>query len=59
MKGWRTILFNSLTLVLVVLESSELTEMLPDGSGDYLMMAVLVVNLVLRKLTTTPIGKKA
>ena len=56
MKGWKTITFNVLTGILLLVEGM--------GKGFGLtpetVSAILVVgNVILRFFTTTPVGKKA
>lgn len=58
MKGWRTIVFNVAALVLLLLNSPELLNMFP-GMERLFAFAVVLINAVLRMLTTGPVGSKA
>jgi len=58
MKGYRTITFNVLASILPVLELTEFKAVIPADYLPQYMLAVALVNLYLRKITTTPIGKK-
>ena len=49
MKGWRTILFNVASVALM------LTEVLPPKWAPYVVVGG---NIVLRLITTTPVGRK-
>lgn len=58
MKGWRTLAFNVLAAALGVLQATDFTPLLPP---EYLWLTgiiVAVVNIGLRAITTTPVGKK-
>lgn len=55
-------LINLLSVLAVVLESTPLLDVVPDGHEKYLALAVFVVNIVLRTFftdTATGIGIKA
>ena len=59
LKGYKTIIFNLLAAVVPLMELTELKAVVPD---DYLPIYLLVVaigNVLLRSITTTPVGKKA
>lgn len=64
MKGWRTLTFNGLVVVggvvayLDATDLSALDAVLPDGAGALLGIGIGVANVVLRMVTTTPVGKK-
>lgn len=58
MKGWRTIVFNTLTLILPIMEMSEWKDIIPNEYLPHYMAAVAIINLALRLVTTTPVGKK-
>ena len=55
MKGWRTIAFNVLSLAAAALAFPELAGVVPP---QYLLIAVPVVNIALRLITTGPVGTK-
>lgn len=55
MKGWRTVLFNVLGITSLV--ATQYGELLPPKVMPYIGLGLGVGNLVLRTITTTPIGK--
>jgi hypothetical protein len=57
-KGYRTILVNTLLTIMPILEMTELLSVLPDGWQNWYAIAMAVINLWLRSITTTPVGKK-
>ena len=57
MKGWRTILFNVLGMVTVV-ATSDYAQVIPQSAMPWIGLGIGVGNLVLRSVTTTPIGQK-
>lgn len=65
MKGWKTVMFNGLIVlgsVIAYLDIADFTVLdnfLPKGTGALIGIGIGVVNIVLRAITTTPIGKKA
>jgi hypothetical protein len=58
LKGYRTVLVNTLLTVMPILEMTELLSVLPDGWQNWYAIAMAVINLWLRSITTTPMGKK-
>ncbi|MCI5049523.1 MAG: hypothetical protein MRY32_04245 [Rickettsiales bacterium] len=58
MKGWRTVLFNILAAVMPVLETAGVDLGLEGQSLAFYGLGVAIGNIVLRFLTTTPIGTK-
>jgi hypothetical protein len=58
LKGYRTIMVNTLLTVMPILEMTELLSVLPDGWQNWYAIAMAVINLWLRSITTTPMGKK-
>jgi hypothetical protein len=58
LKGYRTILVNVLMTIMPILEMTELLSVLPDGWQNWYAIAMAVINLWLRSITTTPMGKK-
>ena len=55
-RGWRTVLFNALALVvLVAQENGFVLDEFDDGVKGYVPFAVLVANLLLRFATKTPV----
>ncbi|MEO1564127.1 MAG: hypothetical protein AAFR98_11885 [Pseudomonadota bacterium] len=57
MKGYRTITVNFLLAIIPVLELTEVYYALPETWKPWYPVVVLLANMVLRALTTTPIGK--
>ena len=68
-KGWRTVIINVFALVLSaliwigpeiinVLLRTDLKPLLPDGYAPLIVLGLSVLNVVLRKLTDTPLGKR-
>jgi hypothetical protein len=58
LKGYRTMAVNTLLMVMPILEMSELLSVLPEGWQNWYAIAMAVINLWLRSITTTPVGKK-
>lgn len=65
LKGWRTVALNALTgaasvtlLVLAYLESVDLSAILSPRDALLAAIAINVANIVLRALTTTPVGQR-
>lgn len=57
MKGWRTIAFNVLAAIVPVLELTELKAVIPAEWLPWYMLGVVLANMFLRYLTTTPVGR--
>ncbi len=64
-KGWKTIAFNSLAMSPValdilgyVLSYPSIQNIIPEGYMDEYTLGIGVVNLILRYMTTTPVGQK-
>lgn len=58
MKGWRTIVFNVLSAGVAILETTEVINVLPEKWTPVAMAGIAAANVVLRMLTTTPVGEK-
>ncbi len=58
MKGYRTLLVNILALVLPVLEMTEITSVVPTEFLPYYAILLATANVILRLMTTTPVGQK-
>lgn len=56
MKGWRTIVFNLAAGLVAVYELT--SDQVPEEWKPYLLGAYIVGNVVLRVVTTTPVGMK-
>lgn len=57
LKGWRTLIINALLALMPILEMSEILDVLPDGYEAPYAIFIAVMNLYLRSITTTPMGK--
>lgn len=57
MKGWKTIAFNVLSGLILVLQSQGAD--LWGASPELVATAVVIGNFILRFLTTSAVGKKA
>ena len=64
LKGYRTILFNALASIPAMLEAGvqvlslpEFAGVMPDHWLPWYALAIVLANLILRRATTTPIGK--
>jgi hypothetical protein len=58
MKGWRTMGLNVAVAGFGVLEAADWTSMLGDQRAGWALTLIAVANMVLRTLTSTPIGQK-
>lgn len=58
MKGYRTIATNILFAVVPILELTELRDVMPNDWLPWYSLGVVLANLMLRYLTTTPMGQK-
>lgn len=63
-KGWRTIVANLaasvpiLGSILASLASVDLTQYLDKSVAEAAMLAIVVANIIMRSLTTSPVGEK-
>lgn len=57
LKGWRTVAANLLTIILSVLEMSRITDYLPSDQVLWFLVALAIGNIVLRLITSTPVGR--
>lgn len=58
MKGWRTILFNTANAVVPAMQLADAAYALPQEWMPYWIMAFILGNVILRMMTTTPVGTK-
>lgn len=59
MKGYRTLIVNLLLAIAPVLEATNAVDIGLTGTGAAIYAAVVsIVNIGLRVITTTPVGKK-
>lgn len=56
MKGWRTVMFNILGMATLA-ATSEYAAVIPPKAQPYVALGITVGNIVLRTVTTTPIGQ--
>jgi hypothetical protein len=56
-KGYRTVAFNALAAIFAAAEAGELTHLVPDGYQWVFIAVVSIVNIYLRSITNTPLGK--
>ena len=60
MKGWRTLALNSAVALVGVAQATNWTDVLGSNStAGWIVTAVGIANMVLRTLTTTPVGQQA
>ena len=59
MKGWRTLALNLAVTGFGVLEATDLTGLLGSESAGWAVTGIGIANMVLRSITTTPVGKSA
>ncbi|MEO9460266.1 MAG: hypothetical protein ABJE63_10010 [Lentilitoribacter sp.] len=57
LKGYRTFAVNILLTIMPILEMSEILDVLPKGYEAKYAIMIALVNLYLRTITTTPLGK--
>lgn len=57
MKGWRTLAINLAIAGFGVLEAADWTGLLGNPSAGWAVTGIGVANMVLRSITTTPVGK--
>lgn len=57
MKGWKTLIFNGLSVLVTIAELQEWTSIIPDQYLPYFTLGLALANMVLRMVTTTPVGK--
>lgn len=58
MKGWRTITANVLAALLPFLALAEWQEVVPAEWWSIYALGVALLNVLLRTITTTPVGRK-
>lgn len=58
MKGWRTLAFNVLSIVVPVVSLMEWQDVVPPAYLPGWMLFVALANVGLRLITTTPVGSK-
>lgn len=58
MKGWRTVAANVLSTAVPFLMLTEWREVVPESYLPFWMLFIALMNVSLRMVTTTPVGKK-
>jgi len=59
MKGWRTLGLNAALALVGVAQATNWTDVLgSSASAGWVVTGVAVANMVLRSITTTPVGQK-
>ncbi|MEP3278322.1 MAG: hypothetical protein ABJN26_00060 [Stappiaceae bacterium] len=58
LRGWRTLAANILFSIIPVLQLSEFRDVLPEQWLSWYALGVVLANMWLRKITTTPMGRK-
>lgn len=56
LKGWRTIAFNAFAAVIPILQMAEFGAIIPREYMPYYALGLVLANMLLRKITTTPMG---
>lgn len=57
LKGWRTMIVNAALSVLPVLQLTEVAQVMPDDWLGWYALIMALINMYMRKITTTPMGK--
>lgn len=58
-KGWRTVLANSLFTILPIVQLTEFKDVLPENLLPWYALFIAVINMYLRKITDTKLGKSS
>ena len=59
MKGWRTLGLNAAVALIGVAQATNWTDVLgSNAAGGWVVTGVAIANMMLRALTTTPVGKR-
>ena len=58
MKGWRTLGMNLAVAGFGALEAADWTAVLGNEKAGFALAAIGIANMVLRTVTTTPVGQK-
>jgi hypothetical protein len=58
LKGYRTLLINVFMSILPILSLTEFKAIIPTEYMPYYALGMVLANMGLRYLTTTPVGKK-
>jgi hypothetical protein len=65
LKGWKTLVFNALAMAPMVIDigmqlfiSPEFRGLIPAGWEEEYLIAVTLINIYLRSITDSPVGRK-
>lgn len=58
LKGYKTVIFNALAGIIPILELTEVRDIIPAQYVPYYALGVVLANMALRYVTTTPVGRK-
>lgn len=58
MRGYRTILWNAINAIIPAMEAANAAYQLPEEWMPYWLAVYIAGNIVLRLMTTTPVGGK-
>lgn len=56
-KGWRTVALNILAMVVPIISATEWLNVLPKEWLPYYALGLALLNIFLRGVTNTPVGK--
>ncbi len=59
MKGWRTLLINVAIALFGVLEAADWTTLLGNDHAAWVVTTIALINIALRTLTTTEVGRSS
>lgn len=59
MKGWRTLAANLAVTGFGVLEATDWTALMGSETAGWAVTGIGIANMVLRSLTTTPVGRSS
>jgi hypothetical protein len=58
MKGWRTLAINLAIALFGVLETADWTGLLGGGAAGITVTGIGIANMILRSITTSPVGRR-
>jgi len=56
LKGWRTWIVNAIASLVPVLYLTEWRDVIPSDYWPYYALALAIINVYMRSITTTPVG---
>jgi uncharacterized membrane protein YgaE (UPF0421/DUF939 family) len=57
LKGFKTLLFTIIVAVFALLEATDLTGIISEEKMPFVVLGIAITNIILRKISNTPIGK--